>query len=448
MVTSPATSVPYQLQVDGSSSAIYESGYRDGLHKSVDGGLTWKSIATYSNYFALTPLGTLYTVIGNNTSRSDDGGTTWQVAGPALPTTGFDMPLAADPANSGVVYAWTPSVYAAGGVFGGELYKLPAASASWQTVSETLSGESAPASTNINYTSAFAAAAALPNRLYYAGSAGWDGFAAKIDPTGTRLLYSTYLGGISDDYANAIAVDATGSAYIAGSTASVNFPATTGSFQTTFAGGSPFRDPRVTGYGIIEYPRGTDAFIAKLDPSGAQLLYASYLGSSGVDWGLGITVDSLRNALVSGFTSCLGFPAVADGFVPPVSTFFSPFVSQVAPDGSQLTYSTCFGGTGGVEAAGVALDRKGNAFLTGLGGYNMVLSPTSGTVGSVLFSELQFPNPCDVNKDGLQNAADVQTLINEALGLTMALDDLDGDGAVTVVDVQTVTNAVIGRGCK
>jgi hypothetical protein len=151
--------------------------------------------------------------------------------------------------------------------------------------------------------------------------------------------------------------------------------------------------------------------------------------------------------LVAGYTTCFGFPAVADHFVPPASARFSAFLSQLAPNGSQLSYSTCFGGTGGVAATGVALGANG-VLLTGLGGSNMVLSPDSGTVGTVLFSELELSNRCDVNQDGREDLLDVQSVTNEALGVTTAVHDLNGDGAVTVVDVQMVIGAVLGAPCQ
>jgi uncharacterized protein (TIGR03437 family) len=246
-------------------------------------------------------------------------------------------------------------------------------------------------------------ASATPNRLYYAASPGADAFAAKIDPTGTKLLYSTYLGGISNDYGNAIAVDAGGNAYIAGSTASDNFPATRGSFQPAWAGGGPFRDPRLPSYfGTTDYSRGSNAFVAKLDSSGSHLAYASYLGGGDNDTALGVTVDRNGRAVVAGYAKCAQFPAVNDGFVPP-SQFspFATFLSQVAADGSRLDYSTCFGGRGGVVASGVALDSHGNAFLTGLGGSGMAFTPNAGKTGSALLAQLQLPaSPSTVISSG------------------------------------------------
>ena len=387
----PVDSNISQLWIDPASAAMYLSGSGVGIEKSTDGGSTWKSILGANN-FALTPSGTLYA----GGQRSDDGGASWQALNIQWPSSPLGQGLAPNPWNSSVIYSYNGIGPWMGISFiPGELYKYSSTSNAWQLISQTLPGEAAPIAINPLLITAFAAAPSTPNRLYYAASPGWDAFVAKINPTGTQLLYSTYLGGISNDYGNSIAIDAAGNAYVAGATASINFPVTAGSFQRTFAGGSiPFIDPRVaTDIGIIDYPRGTDAFVAKLDPTGSHILYASYLGSPYNDWALGLAIDPSGNTLVSGYTlECTSFPTVADGFPPQQTSSTSyAFLSQVSPDGSALTYSTCFGGTGGAVASGIALDPKGNAFLTGLGNMNMVFTPNAGTVGSALFMELQFP---------------------------------------------------------
>ncbi len=115
---------------------------------------------------------------------------------------------------------------------------------------------------------------------------------AKLDPTGARLVYSTYLGGSSYDVGLSIAVDAAGNAYVAGFTGSTDFPTTPGGVQTALGGTE-------------------DAFVAKLDPTGASLIYSTYLGGSPSAFGLGIAVDHRAGHL--GQPECLrdgphGFP--------------------------------------------------------------------------------------------------------------------------------------------
>ena len=111
-----------------------------------------------------------------------------------------------------------------------------------------------------------------------------------IDPV---LSYSTYLGGSDMDYANGIAVDASGNAYVTGYTASVDFPVVSGA-QSSPGGGSCLEDGVATPC--------FDAFVSKLNPSGTALVYSTYLGGSDEDYGAGIAVDSSGDAYVAGYT--------------------------------------------------------------------------------------------------------------------------------------------------
>jgi hypothetical protein len=114
-----------------------------------------------------------------------------------------------------------------------------------------------------------------PLQPTYGGS--YDAFVAKLNPTGSALVYSTYLGGGGADSASGIAVDSAGSAYVTGQTASKNFPITSGAFQTTCCG----------------------AFVARLNPTGSALVYSTYLG--GLDDGLAIAVHNAGNSYITGY---------------------------------------------------------------------------------------------------------------------------------------------------
>ena len=134
----------------------------------------------------------------------------------------------------------------------------------------------------------------LMNPLQTTNRGSNDVFVAKLNPTGTALLYSTYLGGSSHDFGNSIAVDASNSAYVTGSTASNNFP-TASPLQPAFAGGA-----LVVG----------DAFVAKLNATGDVLVYSTYLGGSGADGGNSIVVDASSNAylVTANLFECLSVP--------------------------------------------------------------------------------------------------------------------------------------------
>jgi len=181
------------------------------------------------------------------------------------------------------------------------------------------------------------------------GSGG--AFVTKFDPTGSALVYSTYLGSAS---AYAIAIDGDRNAYVTGVTNSVNFPTTPGAFQSISGGGN-------------------DVFVTKLDPAGSALVYSTYLGGSGFEWGLGVAVDAVGNAHVTGYTSSINFPTTPGAFQPipadPIGSQFAnhtdAFVTKLNPAGSSLVYSTYLGGSGGDTGAGIAVDARGNAYVSG-----------------------------------------------------------------------------------
>jgi hypothetical protein len=181
-----------------------------------------------------------------------------------------------------------------------------------------------------------------------------------IDPSlsGTpSLVYSTYLGGSVDDWGegNAVAVDSSHMAYVAGSTAATDFPVTPGAYQTKLNQGAP------TG--------NRDAFVAKLNPNAsgaASLIYATYLGGSSTDEAAGIAVDTLGNAYVTGGTgenATVPFPTTPGAVEPTYPGFDTAgFVTKLNAFGNGLIYST-FMGSGTSRA--IAADAAGNAYITG-----------------------------------------------------------------------------------
>jgi hypothetical protein len=170
---------------------------------------------------------------------------------------------------------------------------------------------------------------------------------ASLQDNPTDLLYSTYLGGSSDDFGYSIAIDGSGAAYITGRTESAGFPTTPGAFDTTY-----------NGY-------YSDAFVVKVAPGGGALAYATFLGGTLVDQGNGITVDENGAAFVTGYTDGSGFPTTPDAFDTTHNGNTDAFVVKVAPDGSALAYGTFLGGGHWDRGHGIALDGSGAAYVYG-----------------------------------------------------------------------------------
>jgi uncharacterized protein (TIGR03437 family) len=217
---------------------------------------------------------------------------------------------------------------------------------------------------------------ANPFQPQYGGSGGQgyvrtgDAFVAKLNPAGTKLLYSTYLGGTRDDIGMAIAIDNSGNAYVAGATASMNFPITSNAYQTFLrgVGGEPLHES-----GFTSWDPG-DAFVAKLDPTGSQLLYSTYLGGTNDDVALSIGLDSSNNVYIGGYTVSYDFPTTSGAFQRIFGgiemqnkglNFGDGFVVKLNIGTAQLVYSTYFGGNGDDSINSIAVDGTGSVYMTG-----------------------------------------------------------------------------------
>jgi hypothetical protein len=191
---------------------------------------------------------------------------------------------------------------------------------------------------------------------------GTDAFVAKLNPSGSALVYATFLGGNGDeelDRGLGIAVDGAGNAYVTGETHSSTFPTTSGAFDRTFNDGL------------------TDAFVAKLNPSGSALLYATYLGGSMGDGGYSIAVDGRGDAYVAGYTGSGNFPTTSGAYDQHHHSLNDGFVAKLNAAGSALVYATYLGGNGGDAANGVALDGAGFAYVTGSTASTDLPAPTT-----------------------------------------------------------------------
>jgi len=161
-----------------------------------------------------------------------------------------------------------------------------------------------------------------------------------IDPA---LVYATYLGGSGDDQPTGIAVDGSGSVYVSGYTDSADFPLAS----------------------IGSLPSGsTHVFVAKLDPTGSNLVYADYLGGSNQDYGYALALDSANEVYVTGSTSSSDFPVV-NAYQASYPGSFNAFLTRISADGSSLLYSTYFGGNGSDIPASIAIDSSSDALIAG-----------------------------------------------------------------------------------
>jgi len=176
-----------------------------------------------------------------------------------------------------------------------------------------------------------------------------DAFVAKLAPGGKSLVFSTYLGGGGHDNAKGIAVDSAQNVYLTGWTSSTDFPTK-----------DAYHD---SNQGLI------DAYMVKIDSSGASLLYGTFLGGSGYDYGYDIEVGPDGHVYLFGNTRSPNFPTVGayDGILnnasPDTSADF--YLTRMPPALSYLDWSTFLGGEGDENARAVAVDAQGNAYVTG-----------------------------------------------------------------------------------
>ncbi|MFY9730290.1 MAG: SBBP repeat-containing protein, partial [Candidatus Acidiferrales bacterium] len=183
------------------------------------------------------------------------------------------------------------------------------------------------------------------------GACAGEAFVSKLSSDGSTILYSTYLGGSGGDVANAITVDASGSAYVTGVTNSANFPLSNP--VQARAGGK------------------SDAFVSRLSPDGQTLIFSTYLGGSGADQANAIALDAFGDVFISGWTGSLNFPTFN-----PVQSSCKPdgtgacsidsFVVALNASGSAMEFATYLGGSGVDDSRGVAVDAQGAIYLAGL----------------------------------------------------------------------------------
>jgi hypothetical protein len=183
-----------------------------------------------------------------------------------------------------------------------------------------------------------------------------DAFVAKVNPDGTGLVYAGYIGGPGDETGYGIALDAAGNAYVTGVTTIIT------GYIDTF--------PVIVGPDLIR--NGIfDAFVAKVKADGTGLVYAGYIGGSGIEFGEGIAVDSDGNAYVTGYTSSTEatFPVTVGPDLTynggPTVSPWDGFVAKIKADGTGLVYCGYIGGAEQDYGKDIAVDAAGSAYVTG-----------------------------------------------------------------------------------
>jgi hypothetical protein len=186
---------------------------------------------------------------------------------------------------------------------------------------------------------------------------GFDAFVTKLNPSGSALVYSTYLGGQDSEGTGGLAIDAAGNAYVSGGTGSFDFPTTPGAFDTL--------------------PDGSEAFVTKLNAAGAALVYSTVLGGTGGEGANAVGVDAAGNAWIAGITNSVDFPVTTGAADRTFNGVADAFVSELSANGSALLYSTYLGGTQSEGGDDLAVDGSGDVYVAGHT-YSMDFPTTAG----------------------------------------------------------------------
>lgn len=175
-----------------------------------------------------------------------------------------------------------------------------------------------------------------------------DAYIFKMNPTGTALVYGTFLGaaGNVDDQALGVAVDGSGNAYVVGETTSGSFPVTVGAWKTTFGGAQ-------------------EGFAAKLSANGSTLLASTFLGGTTADICSSIALDASSNPIIGGYTSSSDYPTTVGSLSPTQGGGWDSFITKLNPDLTSALYSTYLGGSGDDHLADLAVESTGRVVAVG-----------------------------------------------------------------------------------
>jgi hypothetical protein len=278
-----------------------------------------------------------------------------------------------------------------------------------------------------------------------------EAFVTKINTSGSALVYSTFLGGGGIDEGESIAVDSVGNAYLTGNTGSPNFPISHGALDEECGTDNNCNSGHDETCGTVtQLMPCRDVFLAKLNPMGSALLFSTFFGGSRHDVGTGVAVDVSGNAYITGFTDSADFPIFPsqENFGGYRDAFAAKFNST-----GNLVYSVFLGGSNYDTGAGIALDRSGNAYLTG---YTLStdfrtaspLQESSAGSGDAFVAWFHVDKG-DVNSDGYVDLIDAVLALQVVAQMTQAqianyTSDVNGDGKIGSEEVIWILQKISG----
>ncbi|HJT25922.1 MAG TPA: SBBP repeat-containing protein [Pyrinomonadaceae bacterium] len=343
------------ITIDPVNNIIYAA-TTSGIRKSTNGGNTWTHVSGNTPFdflsvaFDPTNPAVFYGATAIQIRKTIDGGNTWNDSDNGFSRTRISA-LIANPTQPSTLFVGTTSTsdvfvtkLSAGGTsqiystyLGGDLLDLGNAIAVDPSGNAYVTG----VTNSVN----FPTANALQGNRGDNFPAG-DAFVTKLNPSGSALVYSTYLGADFNDAGRAIAADTNGNAYVCGTTGSQSFP-TVNAFQPHKASLS------------------SDAFVTKINAAGSALIYSTYLGGDNSDDCAGLAIDAAGSAYITGDTNSPDFPTLAPMQPALNGGFHDVFITRLAPNGSSLINSTYLGGTNHDFGRGIALDSSQNIYVVG-----------------------------------------------------------------------------------
>lgn len=257
-----------------------------------------------------------------------------------------------------------------------------------------------------------------------------DGFVARMEPDGSGLVYSTFLGGANEDtYLWALAVDGAGFVTVAGGSRAITYPVTPGAFDTT-------------------HSLGLDVVVTRLRPDGGSLVYSTLIGSSGEEWAFGLDLLPDGSVVVAGRTHSNDYPVTPGAFMGSPISGEMGFVSRLKSNGSQLLASTLIGGTGTNEIEVVRSGPSGLVFVAGWTsasfGYPVTPGAVQTNVGSALFTG--FVSQLDANLSTLLHSTFFGSVGTDATSQVLGLA-VDASGVATITGYTNNQTLLTTPGC-